>query len=114
MATARPLPTSSIALSPAMADARKRTRIAVKVSAGAANSAISGWHEQCLRVRIASAPERGKANAALIALLAKTLGLPKSAISITRGQHGARKTIEVTGLCEQAIMRLLQPDSSSH
>jgi uncharacterized protein (TIGR00251 family) len=85
------------------------TRIAVKVSAGAASSAISGWHADCLRVRIGTAPERGKANTALIALLARTLGLPKSAVRIIRGEHSAHKTIEVTGLGEQAIMRLLRP-----
>jgi len=89
-------------------DSAPRTRIAVKVSAGAAHSAISGWQGQCLRVRIASAPERGKANAALIALLAKALGLPKSALSITRGEHGAHKTIEVSGLGERAVLRLLR------
>ena len=90
-------------------DPARCTRIAVKVSAGAANSAIGGWQADCLRVRIGTAPERGKANAALIALLAKTLGLPKSAVRIIRGEHSAHKTIEVTGLGEQAIMRLLPP-----
>jgi len=95
-------------------DPAHSTRIAVRVSAGAANSAIGGWQADCLGVRISTAPERGKANATLIALLAKALGLPKSSIRITRGEHSALKTIEVTGLSEQAIMRLLQPDSSTH
>lgn len=95
-------------------DPALRTRFAVKVSAGAANSAISGWQADCLRVRIGTAPERGKANAALIALLAEVLGLPKSAVRIIRGEHSAHKTIEVTGLGERAIMRLLQPEPSSH
>ena len=96
-----------------MADDQERTRIAVKVGAGAASSKISGWQADCLRVRISTAPERGKANAALIALLARALGLPKSAIRITRGEHSAHKTIEVTGLSEQAIMRLLRSEPSS-
>ena len=83
------------------------TRIAVKVAAGAANSAISGWHDQCLRVRLSTAPERGKANAALIALLAKSLGLSRSAITIIKGQHNARKIIAVEGLSQAAIMARL-------
>jgi uncharacterized protein (TIGR00251 family) len=92
-------------------DSPQVTRIAVKVAAGAANSAISGWRDQCLRVRLGTAPERGKANAALVALLAQALGLSKSAITIVRGQHSAHKTLEVTGLSQADIMTLLQPDS---
>jgi uncharacterized protein (TIGR00251 family) len=85
------------------------SRIAVKVTAGSSNSAIGGWREQCLRVRISAAPERGKANAALIALLAKSLGLPKSSIRILRGQHSAHKTLEITGLSAEDIIARLTP-----
>jgi uncharacterized protein (TIGR00251 family) len=80
------------------------TCIAVKVTAGAANSAISGWHDQHLRIRLSTVPERGKANAALIAMLAKSLELPRSAITIVKGQHNARKTIAVEGLSQADIM----------
>jgi uncharacterized protein YggU (UPF0235/DUF167 family) len=54
-------------------DSPQVSRITVKVAAGAANSAINGWRDQCLRVRLSTAPERGKANAALVALLAQAL-----------------------------------------
>ena len=94
-------------------DSSQVSRIAVKVAAGAANSAISGWRDQCLRVRLSTAPERGKANAALVALLAQALGLSKSAITIVRGQHSTHKTIEVTGLSREDIMTLLQSSSSN-
>jgi uncharacterized protein YggU (UPF0235/DUF167 family) len=86
-------------------------RIAVKVSAGAARNAIRGWLDQCLRVHLVTAPERGKANAALIALLAKELRLPKSAISIIRGEHSARKTLAVSGLSEADVIARLDPKS---
>ena len=88
-------------------DPTQVTRIAVKVAAGAANNAIGGWQDECLKIRICTAPERGKANAALIALLASALGLSKSAIAIVKGQHSAHKTIEVTGLSRQDIMARL-------
>ena len=94
------------------ADTTQLTRIAVKVAAGAANSAISGWHDQHLKVRICKAPERGKANAELIALLALTLGVSKSAVTIVTGQHSAYKTIAVTGLSRDDIMTLQPPTSS--
>ena len=93
-------------------DTTKVTRITARVAAGAANNAIGGWRDQCLRIRLSTAPERGKANAALVALLASALGLPKSAIAIVKGQHSAHKTIEVTGLSQQDIMARLQPISS--
>jgi len=95
------------------ADTAQGTRIAVKVAAGAANNAISGWHDQYLKVRLCSVAERGKANTALIGLLAQTLGLSKSAITIVRGQHSAHKTLEVTGLSQADIMTLLQSSSSN-
>ena len=93
-------------------DTTQVTRISVKVAAGAANNAIGGWQDECLKIRICTAPERGKANAALISLLAQALELSKSAIVIVKGQHCAHKTIEVTGLSRQDIMARLQPISS--
>jgi uncharacterized protein (TIGR00251 family) len=84
------------------------TRIAIKVTAGSSNNAIVDWRGEHLRVRISAAPERGKANAALIALLAKSLGLSKSSIRIIRGQHSAHKTLEVSGLSLASIMSRLQ------
>lgn len=88
------------------------TRIAVKVNAAASVNAIRGWHDQCLRVSLVTVAERGKANAALIALLAKALGIAKSDIAILRGGHAARKTLAVTGLSEASIIARLQPNSS--
>jgi uncharacterized protein (TIGR00251 family) len=84
------------------------TRIHVKVAAGASFNAINGWHDQCLKVRLSAAPERGKANAALIALLAQTLGLSKTSISIVRGQYSSLKTLEICGLTSVEVIRLLK------
>jgi uncharacterized protein (TIGR00251 family) len=95
---------------PELAQGSCIVRIAVKVTAGASNSAIGDWREEYLRVRISAAPERGKANAALIALLAKSLGLSKSSIHIIRGQHSAHKTLEVSGLSQADIMSRLHPE----
>ncbi|GGK24454.1 DUF167 domain-containing protein [Salinarimonas ramus] len=48
-----------------------------------------------LRVAVTAAPEDGKANAAVIALLAEALGLPRSALAIVRGETARTKTIRV-------------------
>lgn len=48
-----------------------------------------------LRVYVTAVPENGKANAAVIALLATHLGVPKTAITISRGASGRDKTVIV-------------------
>jgi uncharacterized protein YggU (UPF0235/DUF167 family) len=88
-------------------DAVAVTHITVKVAAGASVNAIRGWQDQCLRVSLVTAPERGKANAALIAMLARALGIAKSDIAILRGEHSARKTLAITGLSGADIIARL-------
>ncbi len=50
-----------------------------------------------LRVRVKAVPEKGKATAAVIALLAKALGVPKSAITLTSGDTARLKTLAILG-----------------
>ena len=50
-----------------------------------------------LKVAVTAAPEGGKANAALLRLLAKEWGLPKSTMAITGGTASRRKTLFVAG-----------------
>ena len=61
---------------------------------------VEGWTlgadgKEHLKARVSVAPEDGKANAALIALLAKALGLPKSSIRIAAGETSRLKTIAI-------------------
>ncbi|MCB1112282.1 MAG: YggU family protein [Chlamydiales bacterium] len=67
--------------------------ITVKIIPKAQFPAIVGWSEGQLRVRIAAVPEKGKANAALIAFLAKELGLSKSAVVLVSGQTSRLKQV---------------------
>jgi uncharacterized protein len=50
-------------------------------------------------------PDKGKANAAVIALLAKTLGLPKSSIAVTAGHTARLKTIRIDADVDLSIFR---------
>ncbi len=80
-------------------------RITVKLTPGAKKNEVAGWDigaagERFLRVSVTAAPEKGKANAALIKLLAKHWGIPKSAIEIVRGETNRLKVIEVEGVDE--------------
>jgi uncharacterized protein (TIGR00251 family) len=53
--------------------------------------------DQALRVRVTAPADDGKANAAVIALLAKSWDLPRSALSIATGATSRRKRIHVQG-----------------
>ena len=48
-----------------------------------------------LRLRVAAVPDKGKANAAVVALLAKALDVPKSAIAVTSGETARFKTVRI-------------------
>ena len=50
-----------------------------------------------LRLRVRAVPENGKANAAVTRLLAKALGLPKSAVTLVAGDTARLKTVQIDG-----------------
>lgn len=51
-----------------------------------------------VRARVAAPPVGGQANAALVKLLAKRLGVPKSRISVIRGETARDKVVRITGI----------------
>jgi uncharacterized protein (TIGR00251 family) len=70
----------------------------VSAHAGARRNAILGIRGGALRVAVTAAPEKGKANQAIVALLSKTLGVPKSAIEIASGDTSRQKRLLIHGL----------------
>ncbi len=76
-------------------------KIALKVTPGARKNEILGWEEdypqigRVLRVKIAAPPVEGKANKEIVAFMAKTLGIPKSAVELLHGSTGRIKLIQV-------------------
>jgi uncharacterized protein len=78
-------------------------RLAVRVQPRAKTNAVVGWAGAALKVRLTAPPVEGKANKALVELLADLLQTSKSAVTIVSG-HGARgKVVEITGLDESEI-----------
>ncbi len=61
-----------------------------------------------LLARVSSPPVEGAANAALVKLVAKTLGVPKSAVTLASGQTARIKTLEIAG-DPSALERALKP-----
>jgi hypothetical protein len=60
-----------------------------------------------LKARVAAPPVEGEANAALVRLVAKALGLPRSAVRIASGETARVKVLEIDGLDEAEVRRRL-------
>ena len=80
---------------------------------GAARPEVVGRHGQGWKVRVAAAPEGGKANDAVVRLLAEALDVPKRDVAIVSG-HGARdKVVAFAGIGAEEIERRLSASSIS-
>lgn len=76
--------------------------VCVRATPKAARDAIEGVvadaaGRRFLQVRVRTAPEKGKANAAIEALLAMALDLPASAVSVEKGETARIKTVRILG-----------------
>jgi len=69
--------------------------LALSVMPNAKRTAVDGLHDGALRVRLAAPPIEGRANEALIAWLAKSLGVPKRDVELLRGESSRRKQLVV-------------------
>ena len=58
-------------------------------------------------MRVTEAPERGRANEAVLRLLAETLALPRTALTLVSGHGGREKIVELTGMGPALIERRL-------
>jgi uncharacterized protein (TIGR00251 family) len=67
----------------------------LQVQPRASRDGFAGIHGDRLKVRIAAPPVDGKANAGLIAFLAKQFGVPKQQVHLLRGDTGKSKTVRV-------------------
>lgn len=86
----------------------------MRVSPRGGRDAIEGWASDeagrpWLKVRVAAAPVDGGANAAVTALVAEALGLPRSAVRVARGQAARRKQLEIDGRVEADLIAAFGP-----
>lgn len=85
----------------------------VKVVPGASRTTLAGVLGTALKVSVAAPPEAGKANAAVVKLLADALGVKKSHVSIVSGHTQPLKRVAVAGLSAAAAQQRLAPDRPS-
>jgi uncharacterized protein (TIGR00251 family) len=89
------------------------TRVRLRVSPGSGRAEIVGRYADGWKVRVTAAPEHGRANDAVLRLLADTLSVPRECLAIVSG-HGARdKTVELTGVGPGLIERRLTSASTT-
>lgn len=86
-------------------------RVRLKVTPKAKRSQFGGLLDEpdggkALKVSVTAAPEAGKANEAVIALLAQEWGVAKSAISVVSGATDRRKLVEIRGPSQDLLSRL--------
>lgn len=84
-------------LPPCLTRHGERLWLAVSVVPNARRSGADGLHDGALRVRLAAPPVDGKANEALIEWVAESLGLPRRAVTLVRGQTSRRKWLALEG-----------------
>lgn len=84
------------------------TRLQLRVSAGADRSEIVGRYGEGWKVRVAATPERGRANDAVIRLIADALDVETERLALVSGQASRDKVVELRGLDPEEAERRLE------
>jgi uncharacterized protein YggU (UPF0235/DUF167 family) len=87
--------------------ATTRLRLRVRVVPGARTSGVVGRLGDAWKLRVKAPPERGRANGELVALLARTLDVPRAAVRVARGHTTGEKLVEVDRLTREDADRRL-------
>jgi uncharacterized protein YggU (UPF0235/DUF167 family) len=82
-------------------------RLLLSVTPGASRDELVGRHGEGWKARVTAAPERGRANDAVIALLAGVLRIDRGSIRVVAGHAARRKVVEIDGLDEEEVGRRL-------
>jgi uncharacterized protein len=86
---------------------KRRSKLLIKVVPASSRNCIAGWLGETLKIRVTAPAERGKANAAVAAIIAEALGVSKECIRVVAGPASPRKTVEIDGLSESEVYQRL-------
>jgi uncharacterized protein (TIGR00251 family) len=82
-------------------------RLHIRVSPGARRTELVGRHGNGWKVRVTAPPENGRANDAVLALLAHRLDLPRRRLSVVSGRSAREKVVELEGIDREEAERRL-------
>jgi uncharacterized protein (TIGR00251 family) len=83
------------------------TGVEIRLQPRGGRDAVVGERDGAVLIRISAPPVDGKANAALIAFVAKRLGVPKGSVTIVRGEAARNKVIRVDGRAAEDVRTML-------
>ena len=83
------------------------TQLKVRVSPRARKPGIGGRHGDAWKVRVAEPPENGRANEAVLRLLAATLDVPRGRLTLVSGHTSREKVVVLEGVEPGRVERLL-------
>lgn len=76
---------------------REGLLIDIRLTPRAAKDALDGMKQGRLQARVRAVPEDGRANMALVELVAEEIGVPKSTVAVTAGKTSRLKTVLIAG-----------------
>lgn len=84
-------------------------RLAVQIAANAKKTEVVGALDDALKIRLQAQPIEGKANEALVRWLAQSLGVARTAVTLTHGHTNKRKLLDIRSavLTPEAVIRTL-------
>ena len=77
--------------------------VPVRAKPGARRTGVVGEHAGALRIDVAAAPEKGRANEAIAAVLAELFGVAKSRVELVSGAAGREKRFLIAGVTSDAV-----------
>jgi uncharacterized protein len=89
----------------ALTDHPQGVVLPVKAQPGARTNAIRGEHDGMLKVSVTQVAEKGKANQALLATVAKGLGLARSQVELIAGEMQPQKRLLIRGLSREELQQ---------
>jgi uncharacterized protein (TIGR00251 family) len=81
------------------------TRVRLRVAPGATRAGVVGRHGEAWKVRVTAPAEGGRANDAVVRLVADTLTLPRRSVTLVSGHSARDKIVELAGVEPEEIER---------
>ena len=87
--------------------------LSIKVVPGASRDRVVGRYGDAIKVQVSAPPEGGKANQAVVELIAAALGVRRSEVRIAKGHAQSRKIVQIDGLTQAEVDACLAPPAKA-